>query len=97
MNNIEELNTTFNNYINEVKKLDTTSKRNELINSVKEIITLFQNLVSKDNIEIHYLKSKEILELSKQTMSEDDFIELTLIYVEVAKNIIGEYLEGKGL
>lgn len=97
MNNIEELNTTFNNYINEVKKLDTTSKRNELINSVKEIITLFQNLASKDNIEIHYLKSKEILELSKQTMSENDFIELTLIYVEVAKNIIGEYLEGKGL
>ena len=34
-----------------------------------------------ENIEIHYLKSKEILELSKQTMSEDDFIELILIYV----------------
>jgi len=32
---MEELNLAFNNYIEEVKKLDTTGKRNELINSIK--------------------------------------------------------------
>lgn len=89
---MEELNLTFNNYIEEVKKLDTTEKRNELINSIKQLIVVFESLANNDKIEIHYLKNREILDLNNNPVSEDDFIEAALVYLEVAKNIIGEYL-----
>ena len=89
---MEELNLAFNNYIEEVKKLDTLGKRNELINSVKQLIAIFESFAKDDNIELHFLKNSEILDLNNPSVSEDDFIEAALVYLEVAKNIIGEYL-----
>lgn len=92
---MDELNVAFNEYIEEVKKLDTLSKRDELINSIKHFIAIFESLAEADNIELHYLKSGEILDLNKENVSEDDFLEATLVYVEVAKNLVGEYLTYK--
>lgn len=89
---MDELNLAFNNYIEEVKKLDIKGKRNELINSIKQLTAIFESLANEDKIEIHYLKNREILDLSNDPVSEDDFIEAALVYLEVAKNIIGEYL-----
>ncbi len=89
---MEELNLAFNNYIEEVKKLDTAGKRNELINSIKQLIAVFESLAIEENVELHYLKNKEILDLNDTNVSEDDFIEAALVYLEVAKNIIGEFL-----
>ena len=89
---MEELNLAFNNYIEEVKKLDTAGKRDELIYSIKKLIAIFESFAKEDNIEINFLKSREILDLNNTTVSEDDFIEAALVYLEVAKNIIGEYL-----
>ncbi len=94
---MEELNLAFNNYIEEVKKLDTTRKRNELINSIKQLIAVFESMAADDRIELHFLKNREILDLSNNPVSEDDFIEAALVYLEVAKNMIGEYLEKKNI
>jgi len=94
---MEELNLAFNNYIEEVKKLDTTGKRNELINSIKQLIAVFESMAADDRIELHFLKNREILDLSNNPVSEDDFIEAALVYLEVAKNMIGEYLEKKNI
>ena len=52
---MEELNLAFNNYIEEVKKLDTMGKRNELINSIKQLIAVFESFAKDENIELHYL------------------------------------------
>ena len=90
---MEELNLAFNNYIEEVKKLDTTGKRNELINSIKQLIAVFESMSQNDGVELHFLKNREILDLSNNPVSEDDFIEAALVYLEVAKNMIGEYLQ----
>ena len=94
---MQELNLAFNNYIEEVKKLDTTGKRNELINSIKQLIAVFESMAADDRIELHFLKNREILDLSNNPVSEDDFIEAALVYLEVAKNMIGEYLEKKNI
>ena len=94
---MEELNLAFNNYIEEVKKLDTIGKRNELINSIKQLIAVFESMAQNDRIELHFLKNREILDLSKNPVSEDDFIEAALVYLEVAKNMIGEYLTKKNI
>ena len=93
---MEELNNAFNEYIEEVKKMDISSKRDELLNSVKEIIAFFESLAQNENMELHYLVNRELIDLNGTNVSEDDFIEGLLVYVEIAKNIMGEYLEKKG-
>ena len=40
---MEELNIAFNDYIEEVKKLDTLGKRDELINILEELVKLNEN------------------------------------------------------
>ena len=89
---MNKLNESFNEYINELKKLPIVEKRNELIDSIKELIAGFEFLAERDNVKLQYLKSKEILDLNNEIVSEDDFIEAAIVYVEVAKNLIGEYL-----
>lgn len=92
---MEELNSTFNEYINELKKTDIKTKRKELIDNIKEMIYIFDIIAKKDNINVQYLKSKEILDLQNENISEDDFLEGAIVYLEVAKNIIGEYMNAK--
>lgn len=92
---MEELNKAFNEYMNEFKKLNTNDKRREIVTSIKELIVAFDKLAQADNIELHYLRSSEVNDLKKENVTEDDFLEAELVYIEVAKNMIGEYLEYK--
>lgn len=94
---MEELNQTFNEYMEEFKKLNLKEKRNEIINSIKDLIAIFDKLAEIDGIELHYLKNQEIKDLQKEEVSEDDFLEGELVYIEVAKNMIGEYLSKKNI
>lgn len=91
---MEELNRAFNEYINEFKNLTTKEKRNEVLNSIKEMIVIFEKLAEIDNIKLEYLKTNEILEYQKSE-NEDEFLEAELIYIENAKNLIGQYLDKK--
>ena len=90
---MNELNESFENYINELKKLPIEEKRTELINSIKELLAGFEYLAQQNNIELHYLKNNEILDLNKENVTEDDFIEAAVVYVEVAKNVIGDFFD----
>lgn len=94
---MDELNLAFNKYIEEYKKLTVLEKREELIKSIKELIAGFEKIATVDNIELHYLRNREINDLKGENVSEDDFLEGTLVYIEVAKNLIGEYLGKKGI
>lgn len=94
---MEELNKLFDEYMEEFKKLDTPKKRDEIINSIKQLIVAFEQLAISDHIELHYLKNNEIKDLKRDNVSEDDFLEAELVYLEVAKNLIGEYLEKKNI
>lgn len=37
------------------------------------------------------MHSNEILDLQKENLSEADFIEASVVYLEIAKDIIGQY------
>ena len=89
---MEELNISFQKYMDEFKKISTIEKRNEIIGSIKELIAIFEQIAKKDNIELHYIKNNEIKDLKQDQVSEDDFLEAELVYLEVAKNMIGEYI-----
>ena len=54
-----EFNNAFNEYMEAFKALDIPDKRMEIINSVKEINAIIDNLAEKSKIYLGYLKSKE--------------------------------------
>lgn len=89
---MNELNIEFNNYLNEFKKLSVLEKREEILYSIKELIAFFDQVSNVENISIEYLKSNEILD-NKKSDNEGEFLESLLVYIENAKNIIGQYLD----
>jgi hypothetical protein len=92
---MKELEKAFYEYIEEVKKLDTKAKREELLNSIKEIIVAYSALAKTEGINLNPLKSQEILDLKAGSESEDDFLEAAITYLEISKNLMGEYLNIK--
>lgn len=92
---MNDLNIEFNNYVEKFKLLDIKSKREEFISSLKEFIVVLEIIAKNENIPVNFLNNREILDLQKEFVTEDDFIEAALVYLENAKNIVGEFLEKK--
>ena len=87
-----EFNNAFNEYMEAFKALDIPDKRMEIINSVKEINAIIDNLAEKSKIYLGYLKSKEILDMKNGLESEDDFLEALLVYIENFKTLLAQYI-----
>ena len=86
------LNDSFKEYLESFKSLNTSDKRQEIINAINEITAIFDVLAEDEHINIEYIKSKEILELKNGNETEDDYLEALLVYIENAKNVLGQYL-----
>lgn len=89
---MSEFNNVFNEYMEAFKTLDIPDKRMEIINSVKEINAIIDNLAEESKIDLGYLKSKEILDMKNGLESEDDFLEALLVYIEIFKNLLAQYI-----
>ena len=68
-------------------------KRKEMINNIKEMIAMIEQMATDEGIVLNYLRSREILDLDEGRESEDDYLEALLVYVENFKNILGQYLD----
>jgi patatin-like phospholipase/acyl hydrolase len=82
----------FTNYIESFKKQDIIYKKKEIINSLKELIAVFDALATESNINIDYLNEIKYINLDDKNISDDDFLDASIIYLESAKDIIGQYL-----
>lgn len=89
---MNELEIAFKEYLNVFKQLTVVDKRQEIIRAINEITAAFDDLAQESGLQVTYLKSKEVLELKGGYESEDDYLEALLVYIENAKNILGEYL-----
>lgn len=89
---MEEKSKIFNEYIQAFKELDIDEKRKGFIKALKDLIVIFDSMAQQDNIKLEYMRSNEILDLQKEDLSESDFIEASIVYLEIAKDIIGQYL-----
>ena len=89
---MEELNQTFNEYLEAFKQMIVPDKRQEVIRAINEITAMFDMLSKEQGVEVSYLKSHEVLELKDGYESEDDYLEALLVYIENAKNALGTYL-----
>ena len=84
----------FDALVTAFKELPTAAKREELINSTKELIVVIEQLSEQEGIKLEYLKSGEVLDI-KTSDKEDDFLEAEFVYIENAKNLVGQYLDKK--
>lgn len=89
---MDELNNSFKEYLDAFKQMTIPDKRQGIIRAINEITAIFETLASESNIQVSYLKSREILELKEGQESEDDYLEALLVYIENAKSVLGEYL-----
>lgn len=89
---INEVENAFKEYVEAFKQMQTSDKRKEIIRNINEITASFDALAEQANIQLSYLKSKEISDLNNGQESEDDYLEALLVYIENAKNVMGEYL-----
>lgn len=89
---MNEVETAFKEYVSAFKQMETSDKRKEIIRNINEITASFDMLSTESNIQVSYLKSNEISELKDGFESEDDYLEALLVYIENAKNVLGQYL-----
>lgn len=89
---MNELNSSFIEYLESFKQMTVPDKRKEIIHSINEIAAMFEMLANQSNINLSYLKSKEVLDLKDGNESEDDYLEALLVYIENSKSLLGEYL-----
>ena len=93
---IEIMQKKFENYMNEFKKQTTTDKQKEIIKSYKELIAVLDVICAVNGIKLEYLKSREINDLDSGLVSEDDFLEGSIVYIENIKNIVSQFMIVKG-
>ena len=91
---MEELNQVFFEYVEEFKKLDTKLKQEEILKSIKEMIVIFNELSKIDQLKLEHLDVKRVLDV-ENTNSIDEFLIEEFVYLENAKNLIGQYLDKK--
>ena len=73
------------------KILDLNGKRDKLINELKVMIVVLEKICIDNKIKYREIKSKEILDLNKDNVSEEDYLEALFVYVEYLKEVLGSY------
>lgn len=79
----------FEQVVNDYKKLDLNKKRTKLIDELKVMIAVLEKICIDNKIEYREIKSKEILDLNKDNVSEEDYLEALFVYVEYLKEVLG--------
>lgn len=88
---MEDRKEIFDNYIESYKLLNIPEKREKLISSLKDLIAVFNFFAESDNIRLDYIRSNQTFDLN----NEEDFLVASMVYLEIAKDIIGQYLYHK--
>ena len=89
---MNEVEIAFKEYVDAFKQMETIDNRKEIIRNINEVTAMFDMLAAESNMQLSYLKSKEVTDLKDGYESEDDYLEALLIYIENAKSVLGQYL-----
>lgn len=91
---MDEINEAFLEYLEEFRKLSKELKQKEILRSIKEMVAIFDELGKIDNISLKHLSVNEALDTNSKD-TDNYFLEREFIYLENAKNLIGQYLDNK--
>ena len=77
----------FEELVESYKLLKTSDKRTKLIEDIKYLIAVFEQICKENNLEPQKITSREILDLNNGNESEDDFLEALFVYFEYLKEV----------
>lgn len=84
-------NEEFNNYVELYKKLPLNEKKVRVNNEMKKLLAFISKVNSDLNIDNSLLYNKEILALSNEDISDEDFVEAMFVYTHSIQEAIGKY------
>ena len=82
----------FEKAVSEFDSLPIKEKQNRITDEIKLMIAIIEKICIERNIDYREIKSKEILALKQENVSEDDYLTALYVYVEYLKEVIGGYL-----
>ena len=82
----------FDKAVNEFDGLAVADKKKRIIDEIKLMIVVIEKICIERKIEYREVKSKEILALKQENVSEDDYLTALYVYVEYLKEVMGAYL-----
>lgn len=83
-----------NNLITSFTELPSEDKPIEVINTLKENIALLQDLCIKFDINNNILVNREMVDINKEYVTNDDYYEAIFAYIKSLENINGTLLNG---
>ena len=85
---IEEKQQIFDEFMEEYKKLDSSLKKDELIEKLQSILAYLTLYAANNNIDFIPLKSKEINDLENNP-TDDDYYEAMMVYCQNIEELMG--------
>ena len=85
MNDNQEL---FTKYMEEFKKLDSKTKKSELLEKVKALYTYINVYATSNDINYVPIKSGEINDLTDNP-TDDDYVEAIMVYIQNIEELLG--------
>ena len=82
----------FEKAVSEFDSLPIKEKQNRITDEIKLMIAIIEKICIERNIDYREIKSKEILALKQENVTEDDYLTALYVYVEYLKEVIGGYL-----
>lgn len=75
--------------------LTKDAKRKEILTEIKKMTAIFHKVCSDKNLDSFELINKELLDLNKENVSEDDYLEALYVYVCWLKELTNTYLKSE--
>ena len=89
---MNELKKSFEDVVINFKKLDLKSKQQETIERIKELLGTMHTLAEDMNIEYVDLLNREIIDVTKDNYTEDDYAEAIYVYLESIKEVYSKIM-----
>lgn len=84
-------NENFNAYVESYKKLPLQEKKDIVNTEVKKLLAFIEKAKMDVNVKDEILFNREILDLNKENVSDDDFVEAMFVYIHAIQESLGEY------
>jgi len=84
-------NKEFNEYVESYKKLPLQEKKEIVNKEIKELLAFIEKAKIDLNLKSEILFNREILDLNKEIITDEDFVEAMFVYVNAIKESVGKY------
>ena len=83
----------FNGLMEYYKQLPINTKRAEILNELEELILSYSNLCTKLQIMPDMALNKEMLNINRTNLTEEEFLHATFAYLNALEDVNGQFLD----